>query len=285
MWSNLKVLDESPHFPKLESGNSESKLSLSSKSLDRSQISSIDDQYAVMVSCRCNYTGKLFSPVICSVVLTNTKVLINFSLGFVLNKASKLFFKQPTSWRPHTSRDIMISVASDMSGESPGPYERNSQLPVQVNIWFTIDYIESGSCKRAHILFALIIFVLILQKSSYFVLLRQVLTLQASNLTSEDLTLTVLAPASFTSPPSVVSLNSPTTPMSPFLGFREFLGRINGERHIGTTQGRSFNSLLKENDKQSDDVRPQTVSTNDDLIPSSGLSCTHLWLQSRVPLG
>ncbi|MCH94753.1 hypothetical protein A2U01_0015718, partial [Trifolium medium] len=106
-----------------------------------------------------------------------------------------------------------------MSGESPGPYERNSQLAVQV------------------------------------------LTLQASNLTSEDLTLTVLAPASFISPPSVVSLSSPTTPMSPFIGFTEFLGRIN------------------------DDGKPQTVSTNDDVIPSSGLSCTHLWLQSRVPLG
>ncbi|XP_045803541.1 uncharacterized protein LOC123897085 [Trifolium pratense] len=188
--NNLKVLEESPRLSNLQSGSSASKLSVSSNnSLDRSKISSIDDQYAVMVSCRCNYT------------------------------TSKLFFKQPTSWRPRTSRDIMISVASEMSGESPGPYERNSQLAVQV------------------------------------------LTLQASNLTSEDLTLTVLAPASFISPPSVVSLSSPTTPMSPFIGFTEFLGRIN------------------------DDGKPQTVSTNDDVIPSSGLSCTHLWLQSRVPLG
>lgn len=55
---------------------------------------------------------------------------------FVLNKASKLFFKQPTSWRPRMPRDIMISVASEISGESPGPYERNSQLAVQVNICF-----------------------------------------------------------------------------------------------------------------------------------------------------
>ncbi|XP_012573933.1 uncharacterized protein [Cicer arietinum] len=213
MWNNLKVLDESPRFSKLQSGSPASKLSLFSNSLDRSNISSIDDQYAVMVSCRCNYT------------------------------ASKLFFKQPTSWRPRLSRDIMISVASEMSGESPGPYERNSQLAVQV------------------------------------------LTLQASNLTSEDLTLTVLAPASFTSPPSVVSLNSPVTPVSPFIGFTDFLGRINGERHIGAAQGQSFISLVKENEKQSDDVRPQTVSTNNDVVPSSGLSCTHLWLQSRVPLG
>ena len=69
----------------------------------------------------------------------------------MLNTASRLFFKQATSWRPRSSRDIIISVASEMSGESPGPYERNSQLPVQVNICFTIDYVESGSCIGAHI--------------------------------------------------------------------------------------------------------------------------------------
>ncbi|KAL9668914.1 hypothetical protein QQ045_006455 [Rhodiola kirilowii] len=34
------------------------------------------------------------------------------------------------------------------------------------------------------------------------------LPVQATNCTSEDLTLTILAPASFTSPPTVVSLNS-----------------------------------------------------------------------------
>ncbi|XP_020223685.1 uncharacterized protein LOC109805847 isoform X2 [Cajanus cajan] len=212
MWKNLKAQDESSQFSKLQSPNSASKSSLSSKSLDRTKIASVDDQYAIMVSCRCNYT------------------------------ASRLFFKQATSWRPRTSRDIIISVASEITGESPGPYERNSQLPVQV------------------------------------------LTLQASNLTSEDLTLTVLAPASFTSPPSVVSLSSPTSPI-PFIGFTEFLGRLNGEKHSGASQGGSFTSLIKENENQNDDVRPQSVSMNDDLIPSSGLSCTHLWLQSRVPLG
>ncbi|KAL3006579.1 hypothetical protein AAZX31_08G286400 [Glycine max] len=212
MSKNLKAPDESSQFSKVQSPNS-AKSSISSKSHDRTKIASIDDQYAIMVSCRCNYT------------------------------ASRLFFKQATSWRPRSSRDIIISVASEMSGESPGPYERNSQLPVQV------------------------------------------LTLQASNLTSEDLTLTVLAPASFTSPPSVVSLSSPISPMSPFIGFKEFLGRISVERHVGATQGGSFTSLIKDNEKQNDDVRPQSVSVNDDVISSSGLSCTHLWLQSRVPLG
>ncbi|KAI4314213.1 hypothetical protein L6164_027147 [Bauhinia variegata] len=190
MGKNLKVQGErSSQLSKLQSINSSSKLGLSSTSLDRKKTASIDDKYAILVSCRCNYT------------------------------ASRLFFKQPTDWRPCTSRDIMISVASEMSGHSPGPNERNSQLPVQV------------------------------------------LTLQASNLTSEDLTMTVLAPASFTVLPSVVSLSSPTTPMSPFAGFAECLGRVNG------------------------DGGPQAASTSDDVIPSSGLSCTHLWLQSRVPLG
>jgi len=73
--------------------------------------------------------------------------------------------------------------------------------------------------------------------------------------------------------------------MSPFIGFKEFLGRISVERHVGATQGGSFTSLIKDNEKQNDDVRPQSVSVNDDVISSSGLSCTHLWLQSRVPLG
>lgn len=152
MWNNLKVLDESPRFSKLQSGSPASKLSLFSNSLDRSNISSIDDQYAVMVSCRCNYTGKPFVPLVCSTLPMNIKVLTSIPpLGFVLNTASKLFFKQPTSWRPRLSRDIMISVASEMSGESPGPYERNSQLAVQVNICLNFDYLELGSCIKAYI--------------------------------------------------------------------------------------------------------------------------------------
>ncbi|CAK8536819.1 unnamed protein product [Lathyrus sativus] len=201
--STLKSLkaqdDRNSRLSKLPYGNKTSTLSL--------------DHYAIMVSCRCNYTS------------------------------SRLFFKQPTSWRPRASRDIMISIASQMSGKPPGAYEKTYQLPVQI------------------------------------------LTLQASNLTSEDLTLTVLAPASFTSPPSVVSLNSPTTPKSPFIGFAEFLARTNGERSIGARWKKSFNSVMKKKVEQSFDVKAQTVSLSDDVIPSSGISCTHLWLQSRVPLG
>ncbi|XAR64746.1 hypothetical protein NMG60_11008554 [Bertholletia excelsa] len=114
---------------------------LSTELLDEKRNASTADQYSVLVSCWCNCTE------------------------------SKLFFKQPTSWRPSVSRDLMIAVASEISTQNSSPNGRVTQLPVQV------------------------------------------LTLQASNLTSEDLTLTVLAPASFTSPRSVVSLNSsPSTP-------------------------------------------------------------------------
>ncbi|KAI3516388.1 hypothetical protein L1887_15303 [Cichorium endivia] len=170
-------------------------------------VPSRGDKYAILVSCRCNYTE------------------------------SRLFFKQPTSWRPRMSRDLLISVASQMSRPDLGSDERVLQLPVQV------------------------------------------LTLQASNLTSEDLTLTVLAPASFTSLPSVVSLTSaPTTPLSP----EEKSTKVNFKR---------LTSALIENQRRNDEIGRQTGSFNEhtisitDVLPRSDLGCTHLWLQSRVPLG
>lgn len=118
------------------------------------------------------------------------------------------------------------------------------------------------------------------------------LTLQASNLTSQDLTLTVLAPATFTSPPSVVSLNSsPTSPMSPFVGFPEFTGRFNGDKRSAAIQRLGSAPLASEKKKQNDNVRSRSASFDEqasplsDVLPSSGLGCTHLWLHSRVPLG
>ncbi|KAG8383118.1 hypothetical protein BUALT_Bualt05G0151500 [Buddleja alternifolia] len=150
------------------------------------------DQYAVLVSCRCNYTE------------------------------SKLFFKQSISWRPRISRDLTISVASEMLSQTSAC--DGTQLPVQV------------------------------------------LTLQASNLTSDNLTLTVLAPASFTSPPSVVSLsNSPASPLNPFADSAELGERVNSDRQ-GT-------------------VAHELSPVEDNMVPNSDLGCTHLWLQSRVPLG
>ncbi|XP_042488156.1 uncharacterized protein LOC122068371 [Macadamia integrifolia] len=113
----------------------------------------------------------------------------------------------------------------------------------------------------------------------------QVLTLQASNLTLEDLTLTVLAPASFTSPPTVVSLNSsPSFPMSPFVGLSEVGGRgSSGVQRLNSTP------VVSENKKESAGTGTRSVSFDEksigDFIPSTVLGCTHLWLQSRVPLG
>uniref|UniRef100_A0A1D1XN24 3-keto-steroid reductase n=1 Tax=Anthurium amnicola TaxID=1678845 RepID=A0A1D1XN24_9ARAE len=190
---------------------------------DERRVSSID-QYAVLVSCRCNYTE------------------------------SKLFFKKPIGWRPRVTRDLMISVASEISAQTFKPSGRLSQLPVQA------------------------------------------LTLQASNLTYEDLTLTVLAPASFTSPPSVMSLNSaPTSPMSSLMRFPEFVGKV-GEDKKGSGMQRPSLMPSAERQKENDNVGPKSDGPKSDslnrhpapgsgVMPSADVSCSHLWLQSTVPLG
>ncbi|KAK2990797.1 hypothetical protein RJ640_012698, partial [Escallonia rubra] len=200
-----------------QAGNAASSLHLSTN-LDHS--SSFPDQYAILVSCRCDYTE------------------------------SRLFFKQPTSWRPRVSRDLLISVASEMSRQTLGSNGRVPQLPVQV------------------------------------------LTLQASNLTSEDLTLTVFAPASFTTPPSVVSLNSsPSSPMSPYVGSSESAASSSGARHGTPVQRLSSASIESDIQRYSGDGGPRSVSLSEqaiaisDVLPRNDLGCTHLWLQSRVPLG
>jgi len=94
------------------------------------------DQHAIMVSCRCNYTAIHY---FCGLLrhLNYLKCLFiyfhqPFVSCFVLNVDSRLFFKQPTSWRPNISRDLLISVASEMSGQSSVPNGKVSQLPVQV---------------------------------------------------------------------------------------------------------------------------------------------------------
>lgn len=175
------------------------------------QTTSNMDQYAVLVSCRCNYTE------------------------------SRLFFKQPTSWRPHISRDVLISVASEMSKQTLVSNGRVPQLPVQV------------------------------------------LTLQASNLTSEDLTMTVLAPASFMHPPSVLSLNnSPKSPLTPYVGSSGSAGRV---------QKKSSFPVELESQKSTGEGGTRSVIPSEklfaisDVMPRGDVGCTHLWLQSRVPLG
>ncbi|KAG9151986.1 hypothetical protein Leryth_002247 [Lithospermum erythrorhizon] len=178
---------------------------------------SSEDQYTVLVSCRCNYTE------------------------------SKLFFKQPTSWRPRISRDLLISVASETSKQTLGTNGKVAQLPVQV------------------------------------------MTLQASNLTSEDLTLTVLAPASFTSPPSMVSLSSsPMSPLSPLAGSSEFSEQGSDERH-SIDMPKSHSTPANKGQGGEGGSRPvlfneQTIPISE-VLPSGDFGCTHLWLQSKVPLG
>lgn len=152
-------------------------------------------KYAVLVSCRCNYTE------------------------------SRLLFKQPTNWRPHIQKDILVSVASQMSTKTLGPDGKIPNLPVQV------------------------------------------ITLEASNVTNEDLTLTLLAPPSLTYP-SVVSLTcSPPSPMSPF-------------------DDRQITDVLQRNDlgHTSDSFNEKMIAISD-ALPRSDLGHTHMWLKSRVPLG
>ncbi|RLN29811.1 uncharacterized protein C2845_PM05G17430 [Panicum miliaceum] len=162
----------------------------------------LSDQYAVLVSYRCNYTE------------------------------SKLFFKQATTWRPSAASDLMISVSSELSLRNPSLGARVPQLPVQV------------------------------------------LTLEATNMTSENLTLTVLAPEASGSS-SVVSLNSaPTTPNGSYDGVNESAKRSGlGKQEIGF---RRLNSALATSPKESDNAGNRI---------SNASGCTHLWLQSAVPLG
>ncbi|XP_008805504.2 uncharacterized protein LOC103718451 isoform X1 [Phoenix dactylifera] len=183
-------------------------------------ISRSADQYAILVSCRCNYTE------------------------------SKLFFKQLTDWRPRIARDLMITVAPESYQQTIRANAKAPHLPVQV------------------------------------------LTLKATNLTSEDLTLTVLAPESSTSSPTVLSLNSsPKAPMDPFISFHEYMGRMGGDKLGIRTHRLSSMPASTESQKVSDSggIRSSSLEHWTDsmshVISSNDSGCTHLWLQSTVPLG
>ncbi|KAL7091488.1 hypothetical protein ACP275_12G109300 [Erythranthe tilingii] len=210
-WKQSKGHHDSNQRPsRLPAGNAASSWNQSSN-IEMKHSGSPADQYAVLVSCRCNYTE------------------------------SKLFFKQPTSWRPRISRDLMISVASEMSRQTHR--SDGTDLPVQV------------------------------------------LTLQASNMTSENLTLTVLAPASFTSPPSVVPLSSsPSSPSSPFSSSAELAEGVHSDRQGAVLHGLSPVALDQGFKVEDGSINDRTVPMAD-VVPNSDLGCTHLWLQSRVPLG
>jgi hypothetical protein len=102
----------------------------------------------------------------------------------------------------------------------------------------------------------------------------QVLTLEATNMTSESLTLTVLVPEASGSS-SVVSLNSsPGTPNSPDDGLNESARRSGSGKHgIGFQR---LHSVLAGSPKGGDKGGNKAATAS---------GCTHLWLQSAVPLG
>jgi hypothetical protein len=107
-----------------------------------------------------------------------------------------------------------------------------------------------------------------------FVVFSQVLTLEATNMTSENLTLTVLAPEASGSS-SVVSLNSaPTTPNGSYDNLNESARRSGSGKH--GTGFRRLNSVVAGSPKESENGGNRT---------STSAGCTHLWLQSAVPLG
>ncbi|KAL7603190.1 hypothetical protein Lser_V15G14809 [Lactuca serriola] len=144
---------------------------------------------------------------------------------------SRLFFKQPTNWQPHIQKDILISV-SVASQPSRKTLQSDNRIPN---------------------------------------LPIQVLTLEASNLTNEALTLTLVAPPSFAS--SMVSLNySPASP-SPMTPFDE---RVSND-DIALQRLCSVSKVL--------DQRCRVDS--DQIVPVSktDIGRTHMWLKSTVPLG
>lgn len=112
--------------------SSSSSLRLPSKTFEGNGSSSAADQYAVMLSCRCNYTGIHDAFNLPDHLIYFNKLMFPYSFTSFYLEESRLFFKQPTSWRPRISRDLMISVASEISGQSSEANERVTQLPVQV---------------------------------------------------------------------------------------------------------------------------------------------------------
>ncbi|CAI9779333.1 unnamed protein product [Fraxinus pennsylvanica] len=214
-WKHPKGLSNKNLLPSYSSAENGASSLLYSSCIEGKESGSPPDHYAVLVSCRCNYTE------------------------------SKLFFKQPTSWRPRFSRDLMISVTSEMSRQAFG--SDITQLPVQV------------------------------------------LTLQASNMTSEDLTFTVLAPSSYPSPPPAVSLsNSPSSPLSSFVVPSNLAERVSNDEQEASEQ-----RLISVSNNHGQEVKGSFPSASfseqpvpiADVLPTADLGCTHLWLQSRVPLG
>ena len=78
MLKNLKAHGErSSQLSQLSSGNVASSLRLLSKTVEGKRIASTADQYAIMVSCRCNYTG-IYIAFSLTCLLKNYKQLVVF---------------------------------------------------------------------------------------------------------------------------------------------------------------------------------------------------------------
>lgn len=155
MWKKLKAHGErSSQSSQLRAGNTASSLRVLPKTVEGKRSASTADQYAIMVSCRCNYTGIYISlslPYYLKNIIRYLFLIITmFIPWFLLYVESRLFFKQPTNYRPRMSRDLMISVASEISGQSPGPNEGVSQLPVQVFYELIIHLSVCRYCISAH---------------------------------------------------------------------------------------------------------------------------------------
>lgn len=139
MWKTLKVPGERiTHLSHSRTGSISSNIH---HPINVDQTASIMDQYAVLVSCRCNYTGIYLIYLFLVLLLPEYFRKFPWCLLFCVTSSfryifvfleSRLFFKQPTSWRPHISRDVLISVASEMSKQTLVSNGRVPQLPVQV---------------------------------------------------------------------------------------------------------------------------------------------------------
>ncbi|XP_051144407.1 uncharacterized protein LOC127260620 isoform X2 [Andrographis paniculata] len=205
--------DGNPQPSHLSSAGSAASTRHSSSNTEVRHGGSPSDRYAVLVSCHCNYTE------------------------------SKLFFKQPISWKPRIPRDLRISVSAEIPKQTLG--SNRIQLPIQV------------------------------------------LTLQASNMTFDDMTLTFLAPTSYRSP-SEMSNNATSSHLSLRASSMDIADKVKSDKHEGVVHSLSSASVNQGEDNEDD---PQSASVKETPLPQFGmgpvndLRCTHLWLQSRVPLG
>lgn len=115
--------------------------------------------------------------------------------------------------------------------------------------------------------------------------------------------MTVLAPASFTNLPSLMSLSSPksssklservndrqvTAWQSPSSASMNKVQVSDGHKRSVSFHGPSSVSASEVQvsaHKRSVSFNEGVIAVPPDVHPSSDLGCTHLWLQSRVPLG